>query len=302
MPRDLRDAPHLNHDDILALNFIQEPGNYVYRRHYRQGLRSHVMEVLSRQAVEDEKKGIIICGSKRYPRAEPAKVLRLFRARFTTLEDAEEELRRVKIITAYLEPNHLGRPEEFLVDYSASGKREILLCGLQEYVRGEVLDPWSLLNRDHLVSILSDMGCDGAGKDNRQGDQWVHCVREKAARLVEKLKQMIMEVHYVPDLAGIGNLILTQNGYIKLVDINNISRVSFDRNISLDDRGYPVCDKSMQALFLLEKKLVRRSSGKADPVYRVFLDPERMKDVDAAEKAFYGSTGPRNSHSISSKP
>ncbi|MDY6987764.1 MAG: hypothetical protein SWQ30_06875 [Thermodesulfobacteriota bacterium] len=287
MPVDIRDEPYIGHSDILGLNFIRDPGVYRYRRHYRQGLRSHVMEILSPQAVKNETRGVMVDGSRRYPRAEPFKMLRLFRARFKSLKDAKAELTRVKLITAYLAPDHLGRPEEFLVEYSPSGKGEILLCGLQEYVRGQILDPWSLLNKDHLVSILNDMGCDGAGKAGREGDQWAHLVREEAASLVQKLKQMITEVHHVPDLAGIGNLIVTPKGGIKLVDINNISKVSFDSIVNLDDRGYPVCDKSIEALSHLEKKLVDRHAPEHDPIYKVFLDPERMKDVRAAEKAFY---------------
>ncbi len=289
MPVDIRDKPYPDHHDILGLNFIEDPGIYLYRRHYRQGLRSHIMEMLSPQAVEMEAKGVIIDGSRRYPRAKPCKMLRIFRARFNTLQDAEAELRRVKIIAAYLAPDHLGRSGEFLVDYSVQGRREILLCGLQEYVRGEILDPWGLLDKNHLVSILAlrDMGFDSDGNSVSQADQWVRSVQEEAASLIASVKRMIMEAHHVPDLAGIGNLILTRTGDIKLVDINNISRVSFDPIISLDDRGYPVCDKSIEALFLLEKKLLGRSAPEYDAIYKVFLDRERMKDVRAAEKAFY---------------
>ena len=90
---------------------------------------------------------------------------------------------------------------------------------------------------------------------------------------------MILQTNRVPDLAGVGNLILTRSGNIKLVDINNISRVSFDRTIPLDDRGYPVCDKSIEALSLLERKLTGRSLDGRDIIYNTFLDPERMKDV-----------------------
>jgi hypothetical protein len=298
---DIRDEPYLHHHDILGLNFIKDPGVYIFRRHYRQGLRSHIMEILSPQAVADETGGVYRGGSMRYPRAEPLKMLRLFRARFNGLEEAKEELTRVKLTTTYLAPHHLGRPEEFLVDYSPWGKREILLCGLQEYVLGEILDPWGLLNRDHLTSMLNDMG-GGAAKTGRDGAQWIRRVRKQGASLVRRLKQMIMEVHHVPDLAGIGNLILTRKGEIKLVDINNISRVSFDTAIRLDDRGYPVCDKSIQALFLLEEKLFERSLGRDDPIYRVFLDPARMKDVDAAETAFYASLETTTSCSNASRP
>jgi hypothetical protein len=143
MPEDIRDKPYLNHKDILGLNFIRDPGIYYYRRHYRAGLRSHIMQVLNPENVENETKGIIIDGVKWYPRADPLKMLRIFRTRFKTLKEAEEELKRVKIIETYLAPDNLAMSEEFLVDYVMHGKREILLCGLQEYVEGEVLVPWS---------------------------------------------------------------------------------------------------------------------------------------------------------------
>jgi hypothetical protein len=287
MAEDVRDQAHLNHDDMLSLNFIRDSGTYFYRRHYRQGLRSHIMEVLGAEALENETRGIIIEGSRHYPRAEPVKMLRIFRTRFNTLREAEEELKRVRIITAYLAPDHLGQPGEFLVHYVMGGKGEILLCGLQEYVKGEILDPWSLLDSDHLAGTFCDMGFEDSENADMKRDRWLRSVREQARSFVGKLRQMIAEAHYVPDLAGIGNLLVTRTGNIKLVDINNISRVSFDSQITLDDRGYPVCDKSIEALSLLEKKLLGRADHEADPIYRVFLDPERMKEVRAAEKAFY---------------
>ena len=72
------------------------------------------------------------------------------------------------------------------------------------------------------------------------------------------------------------------------MDINNVSSLSFDRTIPIDDRGYPVCDKSIEALSLLERKLTNRSLDKRDIIYKTFLDPERMKDVKKIEKRFHG--------------
>ena len=286
MPEDIRDKPYLIHKDILGLNFIRDPGIYLYRRHYRSGLRSHIMQVLNPEDVEKEKKGIIIDGLKWYPRAEPLKMLRIFRKRFNTLEDAEEELKRVKIIQTYLAPDYLARPGEFLVDYSRHGKCEILLCGLQEYVQGQILDPWGLLNRDHLASLRHDMGFEKTEDSARTSDQWIHSVRERAQEFIKRLKQMIAETGHVPDLAGAGNLILTRSGNIKLVDINNVSMVSFNPVINLDDRGYPVCDKSIEALSLIEQKLLGRSSLRTGPIYETFLDPERMKEVRILDEKF----------------
>jgi hypothetical protein len=75
MPEDIRDKQKLTHKDILGLNFVREPGQYVYRRYYRTGLRSHIMAVLSPEAVEQEKKGVIIDGLKWFPLAKPLKML-----------------------------------------------------------------------------------------------------------------------------------------------------------------------------------------------------------------------------------
>ena len=286
MPEDIRDKPYLIHKDILGLNFIRDPGIYLYRRHYRSGLRSHIMQVLNPEDVEKENKGIIIDGLRWYPRAEPLKMLRVFRTRFNTLEDAEEELKRVRIIQTYMASDYLAKTGEFLVDYSRHGKCEILLCGLQEYVQGQILDPWGLLNRDHLASLRYDMGFDNTEDSVTISDQWIRSVRERADNFIKKLKQMIAETGHVPDLAGAGNLILTRSGNIKLVDINNVSMVSFDPVINLDDRGYPVCDKSIEALSLIEQKLLGRPSLKTDPIYDTFLDPERMKEVRALDGEF----------------
>jgi len=284
---DIRDKAYLNHKDILDLNFIRIPGIYYFRRYYREGLRSHIMEVLRPGDVKKETKGIIKDGIKLYPRAEPLKILRIFRTKFKSLKDAEEELKRVKIIANYLAPDYLARPEEFLVNYYRRGKKcEILLCGLQEYVKGELIEPWGHPDDNHFISMLGDMGVDDSAMTI---SQWSRRVRKNVENFVSKIKQMIMETDHVPDLAGVGNLLLTKSGNIKLVDINNISSVSFDHTIKLDDRGYPVCDKSIEALFLLERKLAGKSLLIDTPPYKIFLDPERMKEVKAIEKKFHES-------------
>ena len=80
---------------------------------------------------------------------------------------------------------------------------------------------------------------------------------------------------------------MVPSGEIKLVDMNNISRVSFDSQIRLDDRGYPVCNKSIEALSLLERNLLGRCIDTGDPIYGHFLDPQRRKEVQAREEMFY---------------
>ena len=286
MQEDLRDIPYLNQEDVLKLNFIREPGAYVYRRHYRQGLRSHILEVLSLEDVENEKNGVIIDGAKWYPRAEPLKMLRLFRVRFRSFQEAEEEVERVKMIESYLGPENFAKSEEFLVDYEMNGNRDILLCGLQEYVKGAILDPWDRLDDGHLISILRRISFETFEDAEEIGDQWVSEVRLKALDFITKIKKMILETKHVPDLAGIGNLLLTREGDIKLVDINNISNVTFDPDIRIDDRGYPVCDKSIESLSLLEEGLLQRPLPQDDVIYKTYLDPGRMEEVNALEKEF----------------
>jgi hypothetical protein len=286
MQEDIRDIPYLNQEDVLRLNFIREPGAYIYRRHYRQGLRSHILEVLSLEDVENEKNGVIIDGAKWYPRAEPLKMLRLFRARFRSLQEAEEEIERVKMIESYLGPDNFAKSEEFLVDYEMNGKRDILLCGLQEYVKGAILDPWDRLDDGHLISILRRISFETFEDAEEIGDQWVSEVRLKAVDFITKIKKMILEANHVPDLAGIGNLLLTREGDIKLVDINNISNTTFDPDIRIDDRNYPVCDKSIESLSLLEEGLLQRPLPRDDVIYETYLEPGRMEEVNALEKEF----------------
>ncbi len=295
MQEDVRDMPYLSQEDVLKLNFIKDPGTYVFRRHYRMGLRSHIMEVLSPEDVANEKNGVIIDGAKWYPRAEPLRMLRIFRTRFKNLKEAEEEIERVKIIESYLGPDNFAKSDEFLVDYYRNGKRELLLCGLQEYVKGAILDPWDRLDDSHLISILRRISFETFEDAERIGDRWTSKVRTKAEIFIEKNKRMILEANHVPDLAGVGNLLLTRDGDIKLVDINNISKVTFDSIIKLDDRGYPVCDKSIESLSLLEQGLLNRPLPQDDLVYKTYLEPNRMEKVNALEKEFHlameGETG-----------
>lgn len=284
---DPRDKLSLTHEGVVALNFVRSPGIYVYRRHYRAGLRSHIMQVLLREDFDRERTGVLENGARRFPKARPLRMLRIFRARFNNLKEATEELARFKIIETYLAPRHMARSNEFLVDFTGRGQRETLLCGLQEYVEGETFNPWNRLDDEELASLRNRMP-DQAGPESQR--EWIADVRAQAGSFVLQVKQLISRAGYVPDLAGSGNLILTPLGLIKLVDINNISKVSFDSSIPLDDRGYPVCDKSVEALSMLEKNLAGRHVDPGDEVYRVFLDPHRMEKVRELERRFTGNS------------
>ena len=281
---DPRGKLSLTHEDVVALNFVRAPGIYIYRRHYRAGLRSHIMQVLRREDVEKERWGVVTDGVRHFPKARPLKMLRIFRTRFRSLDAAEQELLRVKTIEAYLAPLHMARSNEFLVDFTGTGKKETLLCGLQEYVEGETLNPWSRLDDAELVSLKQRMP-DSEGPGSQK--EWTATVRTQAEQFVLRLKELISKAGWIPDLAGSGNLILTSSGLIKLVDINNISRVSLDSSIPLDDRRYPVCDKSVEALSMVEKNLAGRPLDPHDEIYRIFLAPARMEKVRLVEREFH---------------
>ena len=98
---------------------------------------------------------------------------------------------------------------------------------------------------------------------------------------------MITQTGYIPDLAGLGNLVLTPHGRLKLVDINNIVTIRFDDSIPIDDKGYPSCDVSIEVLSILEWKIHQKKIPSEDPLYHFFLSPERKKKVTLLEKKFY---------------
>jgi len=292
MIEDVRDKPSLSEADVLALNFIRRPALYVFRRHYRVGLRSHIMEVLRPEDVVREREGVTVDGVTWFPRAKPLRMLRIFRTRFQSLANAEAEVRRVKAIETYLDPDHLARSEEFLVDYVRGGRGETLLCGLQEFVEGEILEPWSALDRETLLALYRQMECSKTDHSEEAEEEWLLKLRGRVGTFIAQVKKMIMETRHVPDLAGVGNLLVTPSGTIKLVDINNVSAVGFRPEIELDDRGYPVCDKSIEALSLIEERLLGAFDWREDSIYRSFLIPERMKEVEALVKEFRPSPIP----------
>jgi hypothetical protein len=289
MKEDIREKPSLNHQEVVRLNFVRDPGAYIYRRHYKQGLRSHIMEVLRRDDVERERTGVVVEGVKWFPRAKPIRMLRIFRNRFNSLDEALEEVKRVKIIEKYLAPDHVAVSDEFLVDYIKDGKRDFILCGLQEAVAGEILDPWSPITKNHLAELFSRMSRESGDASESSIEPLIQKAQQRVNKFIEGVKRMVLEANHVPDLAGVGNLLLTPEGEVKLVDINNISRVSSGSVIPIDDKGYPVCDKSIQALSLLEQKMLAKAINKKEAVYKTFLDPQRMRSVKVLEDKFHFS-------------
>lgn len=287
MAADVRDRENLNEETLKLLNFIRPAGRYVYRRHYRQGLRSHILEVLDSEDVHREKHGVVSDGIKWFPRAKPVKMLRIFRTRFIDRHQADQELQRVMMIARYLGPDCYARSNEFLVSYWVEEKYDTLLCGLQEYVEGLPLEPWGFMNPDRLAENLIRPGI-GAQKSTEQDREiLIATIHRNAVDFIGRVRKMIAESGHIPDLAGDGNLLLTDNGLIKLVDINNISRVTFDHTVRVDEKGYPVCDKSVEALSQLQLKMASQPIDPADRLYRTYLDPARMATVQEIEREFH---------------
>ena len=286
MTGDIRTRAFIGHDDVVGLNFINSDAPYHFRRHFRQGLRSHVMEVLRPADIDVEKFGISSDGIRRFPRARPIRIFRLFRTRLSNVAEALAEIGRVKLVERYLAPGYLARSNEFIVDYEAPEGSAPLLCGLQEYVEGEILNPWGLLEGDRLIAAFHCQLFKAPTAPFPEKEAWAGIVRDKGIRFVEKIKQMILASGHVPDLAGMGNLMIVRSGTIKLVDINNIAIVSFSSQIELDDKGYPVCDKSIEALANLETKLIGNPIDPADAIYHFFLDPQRRHEVSEKERLF----------------
>lgn len=282
--RDIRDIASLTGEDVARLNFIIDSDKYCFRKHYRQGMRSHVMEVLLTQDLHRETSGEIVDGMRIYPRAIPRYMLRILRTRFTALEEALEEIKTYSLVVEFMGAEFIAVSNEFVVEYTGTGQSEIVLCGLQEYVHGAILDPWGLAGNAPL-EVFFQTRMSGERPDARRMTKGA----ESIAVFVERMRKMINESGYIPDLAGNGNLIMTRYGGIKLVDINNILRVTENGTILLDDKGYPSCDKSIEVLWILEHEILKKTNLSDDPLYRYFLSEDRLERVRSIEHEFFES-------------
>ena len=281
MGEDIRDKAYLTHADVLALNFIRDSGRYRYRRHFRSGLRSHIMEVLDVDQVRRETEGRVVRGIRLFPKAVPLKMLRIFRTRLASIDQARDEIIKLRVIETYLPKDQFAGSDEFVVEYDAPHGPDMLLCGLQEFIQGRKLDPW-LLKSGGIFKAYPD-------KDARGQSAFAAQLRRSAQRFVAGITTMIQKGGYIPDIAGQRNLLVTRRGNIRLVDINNVSRVNFDTRIYIDDKGYPVCDKSVEALALIDRYLCDGRNCRGLLLYKMFLDPGRMRAVAALDDAFHRS-------------
>jgi len=246
----------------VGLNFIRSAVPFVFRPHRRQGLRSHVVEVLDPAAVARETRGQCRNGLRWFPMATPLRILRIFRRSLERLEQVRDETARLRIMEHYLGRDHLALSQEFVVSYRRADRYDLLLCGLQEFVAGRDLDPWQT----------------PAAADAR--------VAASCRSLVDRVQAMMAGRGLIPDLAGVGNLLVTAAGAVKLVDINNSCRAGGPQTIPLDDKGYPVWDKSVEALWRIDRFWAGRTPDPTLPWYRIGLDPGRRGRVRALEARF----------------
>ena len=287
MSEDIRNKPSISHSDVVALNFVKSATPYVFRRHFRQGLRSHVMEVLHPDDVKAENTGTIIEGVRWFPQAVPGNVFRIFRSRFKTVDEVWVEVERVRMVSHYLAPDFMAHSSECIVEYHGPHGPELMLCGFQQYIDGEIIDPWTILDSAALLPSLYKAMCARKVTMSRARDEWVAGAREKGLLFIEKIKSMMTRSGHIPDLAGVGNLIITPNGEICLVDINNISPVSDNSTILLDEKGYPVFDKSVEALSLIEEKIVGRPIDMGEKFYKLLLGEQRKRMVEEKVEIFW---------------
>ncbi len=285
MKTDIRDMERIDPQDVRALNFIRDSSDsYVFRNHTRQGLRSHILEVLRKKDLDLETTGFFQEGIRIFPAATPLKMLRIFRRKFADLSTALDEIRRFQRVRHFLTPSHLALSNEFIVDYDTGKDRQILLCGLQEYVFGAELDPWHpdpvryMMDQFEFVTGM-DIG------NNRARKAWEVTVKSDIENFVARVKKLIGMEGLIPDLAGVRNILVGRKGQVKLVDINNISDVHVSDEIHLDDLGYPVCDKSIEVLHRLETRVLGKEV-QADALYATFLKEARLNRVRTLVDSF----------------
>lgn len=277
--RDIRDIKHATSEEVNGLNFLNLTDQYVLRRHIYQGLRSHVFQILKTDDVRKENEGVVKEGEKKYPQATPIKILRIMRKKFQRLDDVKAEISKYKLIEKYFDHDSYAQSQEIVVDYIHNGENKVMLIGIQEYVAGFRLNPWSANIGFHITDFLKISGINNI-------DETVSQIKKNIANFVQLLKSFILKTRYIPDLAGIGNIILKSDGNIVLVDINNISKVSFSDPIYVDDFGYPIVDRSIEAISCLDKFSLPDEYNRDCFLYNKFLSNHRCKKVNAIEKEF----------------
>ncbi len=245
---DIRDKQRLEHEDIIGLNFISDNAPYIFEFHYEQGLRSHIIRLLDPQDCRARDKGIEKDGIKTYPRPTPNYILRIYKSSIDP-EEAIGEIKKLNEIKKYMMES-VAHSDEFVVSYKKEEHYEPIFCGFQEYIEGEVVDPWFCIPKTYGESFP-----------------------KKTNKFINRVKDTIKNTGYIPDLAGIGNIIYNKDRGLVLTDINNINVVDYSDEIFLDNKGFPIIDTSVEALYNLET--VVNGSAQPEKLYEHYLEENR---------------------------
>ncbi len=244
----IRYQQSVSHDEVVGAGLASP--NYHYQRHYLQGMRSHVIEVIPQQRWDDYTNGVVIDELRQWPKPVPVAMLRILKEEFAHIDDALAEARKTNLLQQHMD-GYVAKSLEFI----AGTQNDFYLCGSQKYIKGEIFGPWGAIN----LKIDS----------------------EKTRGFVTTVKNMVIKTGYIPDLVGNGNIIVSENGSLTLVDINNIQKVGINHQIKLDNKLYPIVDLSIEALFRIEQMI-----GSVDDwsLYNHYRDPVRINEVTAIEK------------------
>ncbi|MGI9537374.1 MAG: hypothetical protein ACR2PB_09900, partial [Desulfocapsaceae bacterium] len=111
------------------------------------------MEILNAADVATEKTGTLVDGVRQFPRALPSSMFRVFRTKFKNFGEVWAEIERVKIVSEYLAPEFMAHSYECIVEYHGPHGSELMLCGFQQYIEGDIIDPWTILDAESLLPV-----------------------------------------------------------------------------------------------------------------------------------------------------
>ena len=148
------------------------------------------------------------------------------------------------------------------------------------------LDPWQADHPGYAEDLWRRLLAETSGAVDTPPAEFYRLLNVQVSRFVRQVRAMMDRDGLIPDLAGVRNLLVTHGPRVLLVDINNIHPVVFDAQVPLDDKGYPVLDRSIDALERLGRVFLGRSMLSVETDYRLFFSRERQSRVRELEARF----------------
>jgi len=116
----------------------------------------HIMKSFwVRERFDRRGRGVLADGVLRFPRPVPSDA-RSSEPGFRISKRGGRRTFRFKVIETYLAPLHMATLKEFARRFHGQGQRELLLCALQEYRKGDD-HPWIELDDKELASLKERM-------------------------------------------------------------------------------------------------------------------------------------------------